>query len=104
MEGKKEFPSDICKKACKSKGGWTKHQQSKHAEQLGEGFFSMLAENVVSVENICAIIRDIGQHLVDEKLYIEERAAEIFKLHPTDSFVSFVNQMLLKFKRRRNQD
>ena len=105
MEGKKQFPCGICKKVCKSKGGLTKHQRSKHAEQLGESSSSsMLAENVVSVENIRTIIRDIGRHLVDEKLYKEERTAEIFKLHPSDSFVSFVNQMLLKFKRRRNQD
>ena len=53
MEGKKQFPCGICKKVCKSKGGLTKHQQSKHAEQLGESSSSsMLAENVVSVENI----------------------------------------------------
>ena len=67
MEGKKQFPCGICKKVCKSKGGLTKHQRSKHAEQLGESSSSsMLAENVVSVENIRTIIRDIGRHLVDE--------------------------------------
>jgi hypothetical protein len=42
--------------------------------------------------------------LVDEKLYKEEQTAEIFKLHPSESFVSFVNKLLLTFKRKRNQD
>ena len=73
-------------------------------EQLGESSSSSkLDENVISMENICSIICDIGRHLVDEKLYKKERTAEIFKLHPSESFVSFVNQSLLKFKRKRNQ-
>ncbi len=83
----------------------TKHQRSKHVEQLGESSSSSkLDKNVISMENICSIIRDIGRHLVDEKLYKKERTAEIFKLHPSELFVSFVNQSLLKFKRKRNQD
>ena len=105
VEGKKQFPCSICDKVCKSKGGLTKHQRSKHVEQLGEcSSSSKLDTNLISMERVCSIIRDIGRHLVDEKLYKEERTAEIFKLHPSESFVSFVNQSLLKFKRRRNQD
>jgi hypothetical protein len=56
------------------------------------------------MENICSIIRDIGRHLVDEKLYKWARTAEIFKLHPSESFVSFVNQyfsgMRINFSKR----
>ncbi|XP_028392704.1 uncharacterized protein LOC114517561 [Dendronephthya gigantea] len=105
VEGKKQFPCNFCEKVCKSKGGLTKHQRSKHVEQVGESSSSSKIEkNVLSVENVCSIIRDIGRHLVDEKLYKEEQTAEIFKLSPTDLFVSFVNQLLLKFKRKRNQD
>lgn len=65
---------------------------------------SEIEKNVISMENISSIIRDIGRHLVDEKLYKEEQTAEIFKLHPSELFVGFVNQLLLKFKRKRNQD
>jgi hypothetical protein len=32
MEGKKSFNCNICSKVCKSKGGLTRHQNSKHAE------------------------------------------------------------------------
>ena len=56
------------------------------------------------MENIAGLIRDIGEHLVDEKLYKEEHTAEIFKLKPSDSFVTFINQLLSRFKRKRNQD
>ena len=38
------------------------------------------------------------------KNFEEEHTAEIFKLKPSDSFVNFINQLLTKFKRKRNQD
>ena len=50
------------------------------------------------------LIRNIGKHLVDEKLFKEEHTAEIFKLKPSYSFLTFINQLLSKFKRKRNQD
>ena len=56
------------------------------------------------MENIARLIRDIGKHLVDEKLYKEEHTAEVFKLQPSGSFVTFINQLLSKFKRKKNQD
>ena len=33
IKGKKSFPCDKCDKICKSKGGLTRHKNSKHAEQ-----------------------------------------------------------------------
>lgn len=39
IEGKKSFPCDKCEKVCKSKGGLTRHTNSKHVmqENLAEG-------------------------------------------------------------------
>ncbi len=42
--------------------------------------------------------------MANEKLYKKEQTAQIFKLYASESFVSFVNQSLLKLKRNRNQD
>ena len=53
---------------------------------------------------IVGLICDICRHLIDEKLYKEEHTSEVFKLQPSDSFVSFINQLLLKFNRKKNQD
>jgi hypothetical protein len=41
------------------------------------------------------IIRDIGRYLADEKLYKPEQAAEVFKLEPSETFVKFLNDLLL---------
>ena len=88
---------------CKSKGGLTKHQRSKHAAELGECSSSSV-DVIVTKEKMASLIRDIGRYLVDEKLYRKEHSAEVFKLEPSDSFVSFINQLLLKYKRKKNQD
>ncbi len=50
---------------------------------------------------MASLISDIGRYLVDEK---KEHSAEVFKLEPSDLFVSFINQLLLKYKRKKNQD
>jgi hypothetical protein len=49
------------------------------------------------------IIRDIRRYLTDEKLYKPEQAAEVFKLEPRESFVRFLNDLLLKLKRKKSK-
>ena len=56
------------------------------------------------MERTCSLIRDIGRYLGDEKLYKEEHIAEVFKLQPSDLFVRVLNELLLKFKRKRSHD
>ena len=89
---------------CKSKGGLTKHQRSEFAAELGECSSSSEDVIIVTKEKMASLIPDIGRYLVDEKLYKKEHSAEVFKLEPSDSFVSFINQLLLKYKRKKNQD
>ncbi len=84
----------------KSKGGLTNHQRSNHVAELGERSSSS-EEIIISTEKIAGLIRDIGRHFIDEKLYNKEHTSEVFELQPSDSFVSFINQVLLKFNRKR---
>ena len=50
------------------------------------------------------IIRDICRYLTDEKLYKPEQAAEVLKLETSESFVKFLNDLLLKLKRKKSKD
>ncbi|XP_028410458.1 uncharacterized protein LOC114533071 [Dendronephthya gigantea] len=105
VEGNKTFPCEFCGKVCKSKGGRTKHQRSKHIDELGESSTSSSVTNVViTLERTKSIIRDIGRYLTDEKLYKPEQTAEVFKLEPSKSFVKFLNDLLVKFKRKKSKD
>lgn len=88
---------------CKSQGGLTKHRRSKHVAELKES--SCSNENIeFTLGKTCAVIRDIDRYLADEKLHRKEHIAEVFKLIPSDSFVTFVDELLLKFKRKQNKD
>ena len=59
---------------------------------------------IVSSEKVEALISDIGQHLTDEKLYKKEHIAKVLKLKSSESFVKFLNNILSKFKRRKNHN
>lgn len=62
----------------------------------------MSQEQLVSLEKAKSLIRDVGRHLSDEKLYKEEHISEIFKLEPSPLFVKFLNSLLNHFKRKKN--
>ena len=105
VEGRKQFVCDFCSKVCKSKGGLTRHRNSKHPSEQGQSSRAVpQPTQIVSSEKVRAFIGDIGQHLTDEKLHKKEYIAEVSKLHPSDSFVQFLNTILSKFKRRKNHN
>ena len=99
VEGRKQFPCDFCSKFCKSKGGLTRHRNSKQPSEQGQ---SSLPEpmQIVSSEKVEALISDIGQHLTDEKLYKKEHIAEVLKLKHRESFCwnNFMAKQLLTGK------
>ena len=66
VEGNENFPCDFCKKVCKSKGGLTKHQRSKHVDALGESSTLSFAADLVTAQK--PGLRDIGQYLTATKL------------------------------------
>ena len=73
--------------------------------ELGESSTSSSTRDVViTIDKTRDIIRDIGHYLTDEKLYKPEQAAEVFKLEPSESFVKFLNDLLLKLKRKKSKD
>ena len=70
-------------------------------------FFTKLGESstakdaVILMDKTKDIIQDIGRYLTDEKLYKPEQAAEVFKLEPSESFVTFLNDLLIELKQRK---
>ena len=72
---------------------------------MGESSTSSSAANVViALDKTRSIIRDIGRYLTDEKLYKPKQAAEVFKLEPSESFVKFLNDILVKLRRKKSKD
>ena len=71
--------------------------------ELGESSSSSPA-NVITLEKTKSFIRDIGGYLTDKKLYKPKQISEVFKLEPSESFVNFLNDIVLKFKRKKSKD
>ena len=62
IEGKKSFPCTQCTKICKSKGGLTKHTNSKHRDAVdlpSSTSKSAEQETRLSEENLASIVEDI---------------------------------------------
>ena len=73
--------------------------------ELGESSTSSLTRDIViTMDKMRDTIRDIGRYLTDEKLYKPEQAAEVSKLEPSETFVKFLNDLLLKLKRKKSKD
>ena len=72
---------------------------------MGESSTSSSAANVIiTLDKTRSIIRDIERYLTDEKLYKPKQAAEVFKLEPSESFVNFLNDILVKLRRKKSKD
>ena len=69
IEGKKSFPCPQCTKICKSKGGLTKHKNSKHPDIPLSTTKSAKQETRLSGENLASIIEDIKTKLIKKDLF-----------------------------------
>ena len=67
IECKKSFPCPNCSKICKSKGGLTKHTNSKHRESVPQ--LSTESGNCLLLEDLVGIVETIKTNLIAEDLY-----------------------------------
>ena len=67
IEGKKSFPCSKCNKVCKSKGGLTKHTNSKHSDVVSAG--SDETSRPLDEETVASIVQAIKTKLIEENLY-----------------------------------
>ena len=61
IEGKKSFPFPNCTKVCKSKGGLTKHTNSKHREAAVD--FEDYEKSRLTFESLAGIVEAIKTSL-----------------------------------------
>ena len=101
IEGKKSFPCDKCDKVCKSKGGLTRHKNSKHAEQenLEESCVVLLDEDTV-----CGFVEAIKARIIEEDLYGAETNKALSAVSSTKALFTAVLPIYKTFTRKKNQD
>lgn len=93
IEGKKSFPCPNCTKVCKSKGGLTRHMNSKHREK-----------SRLTFESLAGIVEAIKTSLCTEDLYGTEMIASVKIATCSKALYDAVLPLYEKFCCKKNQD
>ena len=99
IEGSKAFPCSKCGKICKSKGGLTKHTNSKHGD-----ISPQLNTTPLCLDTLKSIVDTIKRSIVAEKLYGDEIDSIVNKISATELLLKEVLPLYTKFCRIKNQD
>ena len=101
IEGKKSFDCKKCGKICKSKGGLTRHMNSKHVE----------SESAEVTHNCCldkdtvdGFVEAIKARIIDEGLYDSEATTALKAVTTTEALFTAVLPMCETSCRKKNQD
>ena len=102
IEGAKVFPCSKCSKICKSKGGLTKHTNSKHGDR--DKASSSANTTSLCFDTIRSIVDTIKANIIAEKLYGDEINSAVKNISATEALLKEVLPLYAKFCRNRNQD
>ena len=102
IEGAKVFPCSKCSKICKSKGGLTKHTNSKHSDPDKDS--SPMNATPLCFDTMKSIVDTIKQSIITEKLYGDEIDSVVKTVSATEALFEEVMPLYTKFCRNRNQD
>ena len=101
IAGVKSFPCEQCDKVCKSKGGLTRHFNSKHGQVPVE---QSLILKSFSFETVASIIESIKTKITKEKLYGLEMCTAIEKATATKALFDALHPLFATFCKKKNQD
>jgi hypothetical protein len=108
IEGKKSFPCSKCEKICKSKGGLTRHVNSKHQDAVvgeGEGTEACSSHtHSFSLEILSGIVETIKTNVIQEDIYGTEINTSIKTVSCSEALFNAVLPMYERFSRKKDQD
>ena len=103
IEGKKSFPCPNCTKVCKSKGGLTKHTNSKHREAAAD-LLEGNENSRLTFESLAGIVEAIKTSLCTDDLYGTEMIAAVKTASCSKALYDSLLPLYEKFCRKKNQD
>ena len=101
IRGEKSFPCSKCEKVCKSKGGLTRHTNSKHSEIPSKETSQKL--EVFCLDTIVSIVETIKSQIIREKLYGAEICERVNSAGGTEALFKAVYPLYANFFRKKNQ-
>ena len=99
IEGKKSFPCFKCEKLCKSKGGLTKHMNSKHRDMV-----TSFNSPSLRMANLEGIVESTKTKLVNDDLYGPDVNGTIEKVSCGKALFDAILPIYNLFCRKKNQD
>ncbi len=88
IEGASVFPCSKCSKICKSKGGLTKHINSKHGD--ADNVSSPLNTTPLCFDTIKSTVDTIKENIIAEKLYGAEIDSVVKNISATEALLEEV--------------
>ena len=101
IHGEKSFPCPNCDKVCKSKGGLTRHTNSKHSEFLNK---ETPGVDLFCYDTISSIVESIKSQIMREKLDGVEINNSVKSASCTKAFYNALLPLYSTFCRKKNQD
>ena len=102
IEGRKSFPCPNCTKVCKSKGGLTRHTNSKHREATVD-LLEDYEKSRLTFESLAGIVEAIKTSLCTDNLYGTELIAAVKIASCSKALFDAVLPLYEKFCRKKNQ-
>ena len=94
--GEKSFPCSMCDKVCKSKGGLTRHTNSKHST-------TPLPNSSFCLGTLSSIIDVIKKNIVKEKLYGSDMTEKVKTVSCTQALFDAVSPLYKTYYRKQDQ-
>lgn len=101
IEGKKSFQCEQCGKVCKSKGGLTRHTNSKHGKQ-GSNASGETAP--LDKETVDGFVEAIKTRIIDEDIYGSATNATLTTVSSTEALFDALLPLYETFRRKKSQD
>ena len=102
IHGEKSFPCSECGKMCKSKGGLTRHINSKHSDTPSNTTSPESA--MFCFDTIASIVESIKSQIMREKLYGSAMNDLVNTASCTQAFFDALFPLYADFCRKKNQD
>ena len=100
--GENQFPCDSCDKVCKSKGGLTRHVNSKHRDKGYRA--SNLDIPALTKDGLCSIVNKIKLNIRNEGYWDQQITSDLENIASNDSLFDAVQPIYQRFCIKRNQD
>lgn len=105
IDGEKSFPCSQCEKICKSKGGLTRHTNSKHCDsELGEDGQAVVEGVALCEETVSSFVETIKASIKEQNLYGKAINTGLAAASSTPVLFTSLLPLYKAFCRKKNQD